>query len=176
MSTRLTCGIATKITVIKDGDSRKNILKDLERQFDLDIYNITEDERNVILNIKEKIFEDNAVAFVKEQLEIFTNYSLSWNKRLSELDKLENKSYDELIEIAKNSECVCFQFMEGCFVNNNVNYLIEGHTAYVDVVGYISAGKVFMECWNDIFYYLRNAIIKSSNNPIKTATVITITG
>lgn len=176
MSMWLTCGIATKITVIKNRDSKENILKDLEKEIDLDIYNITEDAENVFLNIKEKMFEDNATTFVKEQLEIFTNQSFNWNAMLKELEKLENKSYNELMEIAKKHECMCFQFMEGCFANNNVNYLIAGHTAYVDVIEYISDGKIFMECWNDIFYYLRNAIISSSNNPIKTATVITITG
>ena len=176
MSRWLTCGIATRITVIKDGDTKENIINELQKELDLNIYNVGEDSKCVYLDMKENMFKEYAIAFVKEQLSTLKVEETYLKNELAKLDEIANDSYDEIMEYADICSCICFQLDKGTIVSNNVNYLIPGHTAFADVIDYISDGKIIMECWNELFSYLRKAIIKGSNNPIRTAVVVTITG
>ena len=47
---------------------------------------------------------------------------------------------------------------------------------FCNLIDFIGDGKVLFECYNEIFTYLRNCIINSSSNPIRTAAFITIIG
>ena len=49
-------------------------------------------------------------------------------------------------------------------------------TIFADIIVYMIDGKILMECYADMFRYLRNLILKNSNNPIKTSAVISIIG
>ena len=110
-----------------------------------------------------KTYQDSKDKYLREKVDTFVL-------------RVPKGKKDEIMEYADIRSCICFQLDRGTIVSNNVNYLIPGHTAFADIIDYISDGKIIMECWNELFSYLRKAIIKSSNNPIRTAVVVTITG
>lgn len=169
------CGIATRIVIEKEYWKTEEILESIKNEIDLSIYNVIDEENYIFLEMKKDIFEKNAVDFIKEQLSLIVDKKGS-KERIEELRNLENKSYEELMEIANYKKYISFQFVEGCRYSNDISYIAKKFYAYADVVSYISDGKVFFECYSDIFYYLRKTIIANSKNPIRTAAVITIIG
>ena len=180
MGQYLACGIATEIRVEKNWKSATNekILEEMGKKINLEIYDIYTDDKIICLNIKEDLFEKYAVSFIEEQLEIIKE-TLTHDfeiEGLQDLKKLKGKTYNELIEVSNEKSCFFFQMLEGNRYCNPVGYLAEGETVYADVITYISEGKIYMECFNGMFDYIRRLIINSSTNPIKTAVVVTIIG
>lgn len=80
-----------------------------------------------------------------------------------------------MMDIAKKHD-MNFCYLEGSIVCNDISYLLNEHTGFCDVIDFTSAGKIFMECYNDIFYYLRNSIVKSLKSPLRKSIVVTIIG
>ena len=97
MSRWLTCGIATRITVIKDGDTKENIINKLKKELDLNIYNVGEDSKCVYLDMKENMFKEYAIAFVKEQLSTLKVEETYLKNELAKLDEIADDSYDEIM-------------------------------------------------------------------------------
>lgn len=180
MGQYLACGIATQIKVKRDwrSDRTEKILENIGKKINLDIYDVYTDDDLICLDIKKNLFEKYAVPFIEEQLEIIKDgltcdYEI---EGLKDLKKLKGKSYDELIEISNEKNCFFFQMLKGNRFCNNVGYLASSATAYADVITYISDGKIYMECYYQMFDYIRNLIMNSSTNPIKSAAVVTIIG
>ena len=93
------------------------------------------------------------------------------------MEALKNKTYDEIIEIAKRKCVYNFQYMEGYVVNNRVSYLFKrGVDAYCNLISIEYDGKAIFECYFDIFSLLRNSIIDSLQNELKYALVVTLMG
>jgi len=155
--------------------TKDEIINSLSKKMNLSIYNIEESENYVYLKLKKEILEENIISFIKEQ---FKKIDSSWAKKYyDEICKLEVKKYDELMEIAKEKSITPFQYSEGSIYSNDVSYLIDGNNyCCADVISYFSEGKVIMECYSCLFEYFRETIIESTDNPIKDAFVITITG
>lgn len=126
--------------------------------------------------MKKDIFEKYAIEFIKEQSDYFGEYAKKYAKE--QLPLLENLKYDKLIEIAKDKDIYSFCYLEGSIFCNDISYLDNDGKSliYCDVIDFISEGKVDLEEYCEIFTYLRNCIINSSQNPIRTATVVTIIG
>ena len=182
MGRYLNCGIATKITILKnkyfsiEKYSKDKILEEMEKELDLSIFNVEENDEEVILNIKEEILENNIVDFINEQLNDLKNRDKYIKEALEKLQEIKGLSFSEIMETAYNKNIYVLQYLEGCLVANDISYITKKFIIYADVISYIGNGKIFMEeCYN-IFYYIRNLIIKSSKNPIRTAAVITIVG
>ena len=180
MGQYLACGIATQIRVERNWGSDKieKILEKMRKKINLDIYDIYIDDDIICMNIKKDLFEKYVVSFIEGQLEIIKD-SLTYDyeiEGLKDLKKLKGKSYDELIEISNEKNCFFFQMLKGNRFCNNVGYLASSATAYADVITYISDGKIYMECYYQMFDYIRNLIMNSSSNPIKSAVVVTIIG
>ncbi len=180
MGAYVSCGIAKSIEIEKKGRHYGNykvdeILEEVGKEIDLNIYDIKETERAIYLELKPKIFQENAVPFIKEQLEK-RNLKKDYTKEdLKKLKDLEGKSYEELIEIAEEKSCRPFQLIEGCILTNDISYISDSKfEMHADIIIYILDGKAFMECYSDIFYYFRKTIIDGSNNPIKSSVVITL--
>lgn len=177
MGTYLCCGIAKRITVEKERKTKEEILERLKESIDLDIYEEPiENERFLMLEIKKEILENYAIDFIEEQLKIGKQNTTDDRYNRMEIWDLKGKKYEELIDIAKNHECIQFELIEGCIFANDISYIAKGLRIYADVIIYSSDGKIIMECYNEIFRYFRNLIIKSSNSPIKTAVVVSIVG
>ena len=172
----LSCGIAKSIFVEKASYTKEEILKKLAKSIDLNIYKEPkENEEYLFLDLKENIIEKYAVKFIEEQLEIAKENS---NKlyNTSDIKELENKKYDELMQIADRKEYESFQLLEGDLATNDISYIADDLTIIADIIIFLLDGKVIMECYNVMFRYFRNQIIRNSTNPIKTTTVISIVG
>ena len=182
MGRYLYCGIATKITILKDKGyskekySKEEILEEFGKELDLSIFQVEENEKTVILKIKEEIFENNIVDFITEQLKELKYRDKYIKEELEKLQEIKGLNFYEIMEFANKKRNYVFQYLEGCIVTNDIRYITEKFITYADVICYVGNGKIFMEEYHNVFYYIRNLIIKSSKNPIRTAAVITIVG
>ena len=175
MGTYVGCGVATELTVRKWNYSKSEIVKEMEKELDLSIYNITESEREIHFNIKEDIFDKNILPFIIEQMEDLARV---------------RKAIDEDIQILK--EFNSFREFQKEYRNNDdreYNILINTLLEYEWDLGKISTlsnefnvngiallymynGNTIMEEYKSLFYYLRKNIIKGSKNPLRTAFII----
>ncbi len=180
----LCAGIATKVFVKKDGYSKDEIMDQLKRTLDLKIYDEPiEDEKFLLLGMKIECIEKYAVPFIEEQLKIvlenmddIEDYERI-SKNLKELlESSKGKNCEELIKMAKEQQNIHFELIEGNLFTNDISYIGNRLKIFADMITYLDDGKIVMESYYDMFRYFRNAIIKSSNSPIKTSAMISIVG
>ncbi len=175
MGTFLCCGIAKTIIVKKERYTREEILEKIKKTIDLNIYNNPlENEKYLLLEMKREFMEKYAIKFIEEQLEIALENTSEEDKSL--IKELKDKKYDELMEFAEEKQYQNFQLIEGNIYSNDISYIANKLTIFADIIVYMIDGKILMECYADMFRYLRNLILKNSNNPIKTSAVISIIG
>lgn len=177
MGRYLSCGIATCVSIIKNGYSTERILEDLKLKMNLDIFNVVDDDLVMCLEIKKDVFEKNILDFIREQIKPVHGHFLE--RELKYLDEFEGKSFEEMISYSKERNERVFFYSEGYLrVNNDVSYIFTNVNcdATIDMVSYISDGKIIMECWYELFCYLRDRISKSTNNPLKDAVFVCIDG
>jgi len=172
MGTYLDIGIATKIYARKEDRwrsySKEEVLENLGKKIDLNIYNMTDEEDYVILDIKPEIFEKEIGNILSEQLK----YCENAEEEMKKIDKLKGLSYNELIDIAEEKSMINFCLMEGA----DISYIADRIEVYCDFISILSEGKVFFECYYNMFNYIRNLLVATSKNPLKTAQIITISG
>ena len=172
MGTYLDIGIATTIYARKEDSWRdylkEQVLENLSKNIDLNIYNIIDEEKYVILEIKPEIFENEIVNILRERLK----YCKNPKEEMEKINKIKGLSYKELINIAKEKSIINFCLMESA----DISYIAERIEVYCDFISILSEGKVFFECYNNMFNYIRNLLIATSKNPLKTAQIITISG
>ncbi|MDO5556885.1 MAG: hypothetical protein Q4G05_01385 [Clostridia bacterium] len=182
MGQYLACGFAKKIYIKLEYQNKKeDVLKKMKKEFDLSIYDYSEKGDYLIFEMKKDLFEKYAIDFIKEQLKdtFYKKHNKMYERSKEHYErflKLEGKSYDELMEIFEEKNNVYFQLLEGSRVCNLINYITDEYYTFADIVTFCSDGKIFMEEQNEIFYYLRKKIIKSSKSPIKTSAVVSIIG
>ena len=180
MGTYMACGIATEIAVLTKYEDKDEVLKELGKKINLDLYEITKEDSRIILDMKKEIFEKYAVDCILEQLKYCRNKNRKKEEEEEEekLKKLKGLKYDELMQIAEDGDIYCFQLFEGNSASSCISYLTDLHniTIYCDMVHYVLDGKAFLECWYDMFYYIRNCMINSSTSPIKSSLVVDIIG
>ena len=173
----MACGLASSITIInKQNEETEILLKSLSKKIDLNIYSIDQYKNTIVLNLKKDIFEKHAVDFIIEQTKRLRNYEEEG--LLDELERLKNLNYNQLMTIAREQNIETFRYIEGNRFCNCISYL-DKHTnneIFCDLIYFVMDGKVIFECWYDIFDYLRNCIVESSKNPIRSATMLTIIG
>ena len=97
-------------------------------------------------------------------------------KIIKELSILRGLSYEQIMEIAKNKKLLNFLYDEGTRVSNDISYLSDDISIFCDLICTYIDGKVLFECYYNIFNYVRNMMVSMSNNPLKTAQMITIIG
>lgn len=174
----LTCGLVKRMVIRSknEEDNKELILERIGQNVDLSLYNRIDDDEYIILNIKKDIFEKNIYELVCEQV---SRFSLREYEKLLveyELKELKNMDYEGLIKCAKRNPISTFRFKRGDG-DNDISYLDpKGECViYCDLIQFIQTGETFFECYNEMFTYFRNCIISSSNNPIRTAMILTLT-
>lgn len=175
MGQYLTVGVATKIFIEKGGEEKENLRDEFNKNFNLKLYDIYEEENYFILTLKKEMLEKNISKLIGEMKQKARQTGEEdYNNIERELNK---KKYDEILEIAKEKKLYRFQFFEGSKFTNDVGYILkESRIAFCDIIGIEMDGKVFFECYYDIFYFLRNSIIESLKNELKDAIVVTLIG
>lgn len=177
MGQYLACGVATCISINKRGYETEEILEDLKLKMNLDIFNIVDDEKVMCLEIKEDIFEENIIDFIKSQITPLRRRDL--DEDLEFLDEFKGKKFDEMINYSKEFNRIPFYYSEGYFkICNIASYIFTNVNcdATVDLVVYLENGKIVMEEWFSMFCYLRDRIVKSTDNPLKDAVFVVIEG
>lgn len=177
MGTYLSCGIATKITISKRySEDNDKIIERISKKIDLNLYDRNDYEDGIELILKKELIEKHAVDFAIEQVEKLSERDKKEAKE--SIEKLRGLNFEKMIEKAKEEPVYEFQLYEGNRVCNDISYLDPDHNCqiYCDIISIICEGKVFFECYWRMFEYLRNCIIESSKNPIRTATFVTIIG
>lgn len=171
----LNCGVATCISIKKGGYSTEEILEDLRLSMNLDIFDIEDKEEYLYLNIKEDIFEDNIIDFIKSQITIAGKKYLERDFKF--LEEFKGKTLDEMIEYSKDYNRLPFYHSNGYFsISNDISYIFTNIrcSATADMVTYITEGKIIMECWFSIFKYLREKLVNATDNILKDALFLTI--
>lgn len=177
MGRYLCCGIAKNMIIRKGGHQTEKILEELGKTIDLSIYEEPIDHMGyMFLGMKKEIMEKNIVKFIEEQLDIAMRNTKYEESEKTFLKELKDKKYDELMEIAETKKYERFQLIEGSEYRNDISYISDDLTIYAGIVIYLIEGKVFFECYYELFRYLRNLIVNNSSNPIRTAAVVSIIG
>lgn len=171
----LNCGVATCISIEKGKYSTDEILEDLKLSINIDIFNIEDQEKYLYLTIKEDIFEDNIIDFIKSEISKLCDPYLE--RSIKFLDEFEGKTFDEMIEYSKDYNRMPFYHSIGYFgICNDISYIFTNLQcdATVNMVNYITDGKIIMECWYNIFKYLREKLVNATDNVLKDALFLTI--
>ena len=152
----------------------------LSKKLNLNLYDIMEDEDQIRLSIKPKIFSENILSLLQNEYEVLgIDITNEYNKELFE--KIKHTPYNQLLDEIedKNINTYNFQFLEGYyFVNNDISYIANERdlTVCADIVAFYLSEKAFLEAHYDLFGYLRNKIIKTMDNPLKDNVFITLFG
>ncbi|MBR1883833.1 MAG: hypothetical protein IJ809_02650 [Clostridia bacterium] len=179
MGQYLRIGIATKIRVSKerrfDEDlTYEQIVDDLKETINIDNYNIINTKNNVIFELKNTLIEKHAMDLILEQLEIYETKA-NFERKKKELQRFNKDLLKKLNEVGYSTKIDCFFLDNGGFYINDVSYISKcGATCYADMIVFICEGKILMECYFDVFRYLRQKIIESTESHIKDSIMITI--
>ena len=172
MGQALVIGVATKLYIHKQERYTKytkdDILEDLKNCLNLELYNITETEKELVLSIKNEVFVGNIYNFLLNEI-----CELEWegenkeklNNFLNKISKL--KQTEEIEKLIKEEGSSYLYIITGC-PWEDISYICDGKfTIIPTLLTYTFSYKVFMECYGDTFRYLRKKLQKSINNPLK---------
>ena len=97
MGLYLSLGIANKIFINKKDIPKGDLENQFDKNFKLDLYDIEEDESRIILTLKRKMLEKNAVDLLEEIKQKARSGSESYYDRSKE--SLKDKKYKEIMEV-----------------------------------------------------------------------------
>lgn len=172
----LSCGIATNIVIKKGKYSTGEILEDLKLKMNLDIFDITDKEDYILLQIKKDIFENNIIDFIKSQISTLSIRNIEKDFEL--LDSMKGKKFDEMIEYADTHKRIPFAYSEGYFnISNDISYIFTNISCdiAIDMITFLSEGKIIMEEYFYTFKYLREKMVNATDNVLKDALFLVMT-
>ena len=172
--------IATEIVVKKERrffnhnrDTTDEVLKELEKIIDPDLYYVEENDDYVVLKLQLKVLRQNIKSFVLEQFELIgkkTKIKESAEKILTlfEQDAFKIENLDDYIYEHEN-EYVGFNYFDGSGFNRR--YLSDLTLSFEGIM-YLYEGKVSMEDFSDFSTYLHHLIRAYSKNPLKDTVIL----
>lgn len=181
MGVALVVWVATKIVVEKEnyytkGCTKKDVLEDLKDELDFNLYNIEEDEQNVIFYIKEDVFVNNIYNLLVSETK---DIGLTGNDKEEFALLLENIKNMDSVEKVKNvveEEGSYFLHIMSGFCLETISYISKRRfTVYAELLVYNMAYKVLFESYYELFRYLRKKIQSAIDNPLKDDVFLMIT-
>lgn len=181
MGLALVVGVATKIVVEKENYyegkcTKEEVLEDLKDELNFDLYDIEEDEKNVTFFIKEDVFVNNIYNLLLSETK-----NNEWKGHEKERFNLilENKkamdSVEKMKNVVKEDGSYFLHIMSGNCLET-ISYISKKRfTIYAELLVYNDAFKVFLECYFDIFKYLREKIRNAIDNPLKDDVFLMVT-
>ena len=176
MGQYLSVGIAKEIFVYKSDGwtyyTKDEIEEKLSKVLNLDLYDISENEKYVFLNLKQKVFSENIYNLLENEYEQMKIPEDVYTYAEEVLQRLKNTTlFDEVFE--NNFGTPFFELL----LTSDISYVM-GRDDYLRMEAYIisifSEGKVLFECYNEMVRYLRNKIISTIDNPLKDAIFVSI--
>ena len=148
----------------------------LSKEINLDLYDTEVYKNYLILHLKKDVFKDNIINLLESESKYFKKEKFSKDI----LEKIRKTPIDELIESIENKEINKDDlfFAEFGMYSNDISY--SSGKKYVemwaDLFVYHIEGKVILETYNELFYYLRKKITENIDNPLKDDIFISIYG
>lgn len=151
-------------------------MEDLKNELNFNLYNIEEEEQNVIFYIKEDIFVKNIYNLLLSETK--NNEWTGCDKKRFELI-LENikdiDSVEKIKDIIKEEGSYFFHMMSGSCLETIAYISKKGFTVYTELLVYNMAYKVFPESYYEIFRYLRKKLQNAIDNPLKDDIFLMVT-
>ena len=182
MSKYLCVGLAKEIVVqVRDEKMAKKIEGEFFNKVDKEIYEvkyeITENNGKsyIFFNLKEELLAKYAMDLMIEQHEkyIKSKYSAEAIEYYKNIKEKSEKEILELIDTENNEYMHTFRL--GWF-GFDISFLFETRVdAYItEFTTFHCSFKTFMEEYYTYFKYMRNLLINSTDNPLRTALVVSL--
>ncbi|MBP3502814.1 MAG: hypothetical protein J6K42_05005 [Clostridia bacterium] len=182
MSKYLCVGLAKQITVeVKDEKMAKKVELDFFEKVERSLYNVqyeTEKNKNVlyiIFNLKDDMIAKYAMDLFIEQHEKYIKSYYS-NDAIEYYKNIKNKDKKEILNLinTENNPYI-YNFRLGWF-GFDASYLFkESVYAYItEFLTFHCSEKTYMEVYSTFFRYMRNVLVNSTDNPLKTALAVSL--
>ena len=183
-------GIATRVTVTRKNENEKvekdKIFKQLGNYINVDTYNITENNNEIVLSIKEDFVNNNIKDFLKEimplgqfycsQLEtkVYDNTKVSYELSTSEDNKNDKR------HVLKVGTTKLYERAEALWFDNNwvfnENYFIHEYSVFIELITlWIDACKVDGEDVSELLRITNSLKTNYFNNPLGKDLIFFIT-
>ena len=182
MSKYLCVGIAKEIIVeTKDEDEAKRIIEDFFEKVDKNLYDVElarsekTEEIDVYFELKDDMLAEHAMDLMIEQHKKFIKDSRS-DEAIQYYQNIKSKSKEEILELINTeNNPYLFNFKLGWW-GFDIGYLFkeEVHAYIMEFVTFHCSEKTFMEEYYTFFNYMRNLLINSTDNPLRTALAISL--
>lgn len=152
--------------------SYDDLVDGLSKEFDLDLYNIHEDDNKYIFSIKNEVLENGKLdPFLLEQYKLFAeprDKSEEILNKLKELNKIE-----EIIEFAQQKPYQNFQYssMYKTIYCGKWKWKIN---VQIEMITFFLAGKIMMESYYSFLKYIEALIRKENKYKVSGAIKVLI--
>lgn len=181
MGKYLDFGIAREIVASMESGyhtyTAKEIIDDFFKTVDRKLYDvlIIEDKKCVKFNLKDEMLLRYGIDLIKEQYEKYIKTKNN-EEIIEKLEDLNTKTNEEKLDIINNKSFHYLQDMKlGWYSFDARAFFDLPIDAYItDFLSYHDSNKTFMEVYSEFLRYVRNLLIESTDNPLKTALAISI--
>lgn len=182
MSKYLCVGLAREIVVaVRDEEMAKEVELDFFKKVDRDLYNVQYepiDEEKIsylFFNLKDEMMAKYAMDLMIEQHEkyIKSRYSEKAIEYFKNIKSKDEKEIINLINTENNPNIYTFRLG---WLGFDISYLFEKRVgAYItEFTTFHCLEKTFMEEYSDFFRYMRNLLVNSTDNPLRTALAVSL--
>ncbi len=182
MSVYLSVGIAKEIIVEVSNEEMANIIKDeFFEKVDKDLYDVdflsTENSRmiDVRFELKDDMLAEHAMDLMIEQNQKYIK-SKDSDKAIEYYKSIKRKSKEEVLKLINTeNNPYLYKFSLGWY-GFDIGYLFEEsvHAYITEFVTFHTSEKTFMEDYYTFFNYMRNLLINSTDNPLRTALAVSL--
>ena len=182
MSKYLCVGIAKEVIAeAKDENMAKIIEKEFFKKFERNLYNVelSTSEKSkklyVVFRLKDDILAEHAMDLMIEQNEKYMKSEHS-KEAIEYYKNIKRKTKEEILKlIDTENNLYLYNFKIGWY-GFDIGYIFtETVSAYItEFVTFHCSQKTFMEEYYEFFNYIRNILINSTDNPLRTAIAISL--
>ncbi len=183
-------GIATRVTVTRKNENEKvekdKILKQLGNYIDVDTYNVTENDNEMVLSIKEDFVNDNINKFLQEIMPLGQSYCSMLEEKVDDNTKTSYELYvdeegktDEN-HVLKVGTDELYERAEALWFDNNwvfnENYFIHEYSVFIELITlWIDACKVDGEDVSELLRITNSLKANYFENPLGKDLIFFIT-
>lgn len=182
MSKYLSVGIAKEIIVEVSNEEMANKIKDeFFEKVDKDLYTVeffsAEKSRkiDVYFELKDDILAEHAMDLMIEQNQKYIKSDDS-DEAIEYYKNIKSKSKEEILELINTeNNPYLYKFTLGWY-GFDIGYLFKERVdAYItEFITFHTSEKTFMEEYYTFFNYMRNLLINSTDNPLRTALAVSL--
>ena len=182
MSKYLCVGIAKEVVAeVRDKEMVKKIKRDFFNKVEKNLYNVKSsaskdsDKIYITFKLKDEILTEYGIDLIIEQYQKYIKSSDS-DKAIKYYKNVKSKSKEEILNLIYNENSpYLYTFTFGKY-GFDIGYLFEERVdAYItEFVTFHCSEKTYMEEYYDFFNYIRNILINSTDNPLRTALAISL--